>query len=150
MQIMIFVWGIPWEHMTLGQANQLTVVSALIQDAVLRANRYLEVLENDRYIGDSRMLDAEAFAGLLHAYQTAVAKGLTECVVLKVLPQGESAEETGLRLSETLRQTDYMGILDDGQLYVLLSNTNSENAQFVVERFREGGFETLLVEEAVV
>ena len=69
---------------------------------------------------------------------------------LKVLPQGESAEETGLRLSETLRQTDYMGILDDGQLYVLLSNTNSENAQFVVERFRESGFETLLVEEAVV
>ena len=96
------------------------------------------------------MLDAEAFAGLLHAYQTASAKGLTECVVLRVLPQGETSEETGLRLSERLRQTDYMGILDDGQLYVLLSNTNIENAQFVVERFRESGFETLLVEEAIV
>lgn len=150
MQILVFVWGIPWEHMTLGQANQLTVVSALIQDAVLRSNRYLEALENDRYIGDSRMLDAEAFAGLLHAYQTASEKGLTECVVLRVLPQNETAGETGQRLAQKLRQTDYVGILSDGQLYVLLSNTNSETARFVVERFRESGFETEVVEETIV
>lgn len=151
MQILIFVWGIPWENMTLGQANQLTVVSALIQDAVLRANRYLAVLENDRYIGDSRMLDAEAFSGLLHAYQEAIAKGLTECTILKVLPRnGETMEETGLSLSTTLRQTDYMGILEDGQLYALLSNTNAEGAKLVMSRFLERGFATELVEDTIV
>lgn len=34
-QMMIMLWGLSWEKMTLGQANFLTVVSYLIQNAVL-------------------------------------------------------------------------------------------------------------------
>lgn len=41
MQLILMVWGIPWERMTLGQANMLTVIGYLIQNAVVRANRYL-------------------------------------------------------------------------------------------------------------
>ncbi len=43
MQLILMVWGIPWERMTLGQANMLTVIGYLIQNAVVRANRYLGV-----------------------------------------------------------------------------------------------------------
>ncbi|MBQ9141672.1 MAG: NAD(P)-dependent oxidoreductase, partial [Lachnospiraceae bacterium] len=54
MQMMVFVWGLSWEQMTLGQANQLTIISSLIQNAVIRANKYLAALEEERYVEESR------------------------------------------------------------------------------------------------
>ena len=46
------------------------------------------------------------------------------------------------RLESSIRQTDYLGMLEDGKLYVLLSNTNEENAAGVAERFRKSGYES--------
>ena len=47
-----------------------------------------------------------------------------------------------------MRQTDYMGMLDDGAFYILLSNTDEKNAEGVIERFRSAGFESRLREGA--
>ena len=47
-QMIVMMWGLSWEKMTLGQANFLTVVSYLIQNAVLRAQRYMQALEEKR------------------------------------------------------------------------------------------------------
>ena len=52
-QMIIMMWGLSWEKMTLGQANFLTVVSYLIQNAVLRAQRYMQALEEKRYSQNS-------------------------------------------------------------------------------------------------
>lgn len=147
MQMIIMVWGIPWESMTLGQANQLVVISALIQNAVLRANRYLSVLEDQRYVEDTQTLETGAFTSLMNAYLTAQSKGLTECTVLKVEADPASYRETGKLLMKKLRQTDYIGTLADGGLYALLSNTSRQDAQYVIKRFGEIGFESHIVED---
>ncbi len=149
MQTLIFVWGISWEHMTLGQANQLTVISSLIQNAVLRANRYLSVLEGQRYVEDSRMLETEAFTILARAYVQAERRGLTECTLLKVLVEPERYLEVGKLLSSKVRPTDYVGTLGDGHMYTLLSNTMVSDAQFVIRRFQEMGYETEVMEDDI-
>ena len=55
--MIIMLWGLSWEKMTLGQANFLTVVSYLIQNAVLSSQRYMQALEEKRYSQDSRILE---------------------------------------------------------------------------------------------
>lgn len=147
MQMILMVWGIPWESMTLSQANQLVVISALIQNAVLRANRYMSALEDKRYVEDSRMLETEAFAALLDAYMKAEERGLTECTVLKVDTAPMSCVEAGKILSSKLRTTDYMGMLSDGELYALLSNTSRKDAGFVISRFADAGFPSEIMKE---
>lgn len=147
MQMILMIWGIPWESMTLGQANQLVVISALIQNAVLKANRYLAALENQRYVGDTQMLETSAFTSLLNAYLTAQNKGLTECTVLQVDVDPALYGEAGKQLAAKLRQTDYMGTLSDGGLYALLSNTSREDARFVIRRFTEAGYDCHIVED---
>ncbi len=149
MQTLIFVWGISWEHMTLGQANQLTVISSLIQNAVLRSNRYLAVLQEQRYVEDSRMLETEAFTILARAYVQAERRGLTECTLLKVLVEPEKYLEVGKLLSSKVRPTDYVGTLEDGNMYTLLSNTMVSDAQFVIRRFEEMGYETEVMEDDI-
>ncbi len=147
MQMILMVWGIPWESMTLGQANQLVVISALIQNAVVRSNRYMSALEDQRYVEDTQTLETSAFTSLMNAYLTAQSKGLTECTVLKVKAEPEKYKEAGKLLMGKLRQTDYIGTLSDGGLYALLSNTNMQDAQFVIKRFAEIGYESHIVKD---
>lgn len=145
MQMIIMVWGIPWERMTLGQANQLVVISALIQNAVLRANRYLVALEEQRYEAGTQTLKTEAFQTLVKAYLTARNRGLTECTLLAVQVEGNDHMEAAKLLAGKLRQSDYIGTLEDGRLYTLLANTNGGDAEYVIHRFAELGYESSIV-----
>lgn len=150
MEMMIFVWGLSWEQMTLGQANLLTIISSLIQNAVLRADRYMEALEEKRYVEGSALMVSDAFAALAKAHMKASDKGLTECTMLKVLTPSEDQMADGKLLASKLRLSDYVGILPDGNMYVLLSNTSKEEAGYVIQRFAELGFETEIQEEKIV
>lgn len=139
MQLILMIWGIPWERMTLGQANMLTVIGYLIQNAVVRANRYIAALEQQRYIQGTNILEPEAFSSLVKAYLKARDKGLTQCALLSVDTEEKDREETGRRLTKLLRQSDYVGELEDGKMYALLANTSTKDADMVRERFEKEG-----------
>lgn len=147
LQIIVMVWGLSWEHMTLGQANRLLVVSALIQNAVLRANRYLEVIEKQRYEGDTRMLERDSFRSLLNAFIKAEAKGLTECSAIKIELGGFVRSDVIKIVESSLRQSDYFGSIDDSAIYALLSNTSEKDAFYVLKRFTEKGLKAYIIEE---
>ena len=149
MQLILMLWGIPWERMTLGEANRLTIVGYLIQNAVVRANRYLEALRNRRYVEGTNVLDESAFTHLAKAFFDAKEKGLTEYVLLEILTEDRQYEDAAHALGAGIRQTDYMGILKGSRLCVLLSNTNRENAGGIIERFKKAGYESR-IEEGVL
>ena len=143
MKIIIMVWGLTWENMTLGQANQLSVVSMLIQNAVLRANRYLDVLQDKRYIAGTRALAPESFEGLVNAFLKAKSSDLNECTLIKFNVENN---ETGiLAVQAGLRNTDYLGTYKDS-VFALFSNTNTEAAAKVIGRFEEKGLIGQIVE----
>ena len=150
MQLILMVWGIPWERMTLGQANMLTVIGYLIQNAVLRANRYISALEQQRYIEGTNILGEASFRSLVKAYLNARGRELTECALIRIDAGDMPREEAGRKLTAMLRQSDFIGELKDGQLYALLANTNSRDAVLVEKRFSEAGFACLIQEDIAV
>ncbi len=149
-QMIVMLWGLSWEKMTLGQANFLTVISYLIQNAVLRAQRYMQALEEKRYTEGSKILSKEAFEPLVQAYMDAEVKDLAECVFLKVLVPSDEYREINEKMTRQLRDSDYLGMMPDGNLYVLLANTTKENAGFVQQRFEKNGYKTEIVEKIAV
>ena len=149
-QMIIMMWGLSWEKMTLGQANFLTVVSYLIQNAVLRAQRYMQALEDQHYSRDSEILEPDAFESLVQAYMNAEIKNLVECVLVKVDIPKEQYREIDEHMSGQLRDSDYLGIMPDGNLYILLTNTTRESAVIVQERFEKNGYKTECVEKMAV
>lgn len=144
MQIIMMLWGIPWERMNLSESNRLMIVGQLVQNATVRASRYLEALRSERYVEDTNILEKGAFTRLAEAFSEAKDRGLTECSLLKIETPDESFREAGRVLAGVLRQSDYLGILEDG-LHVLLPNTDEANAGGVVSRFEEKGFESRVV-----
>lgn len=147
MELILMVWGIPWERMTLGQANMLVIIGYLIQNAVVRANRYLAALEQQRYLEGTHILGAEAFTSLASAYLVARRKGLTECAFIRIYVSDGQVQKAGDELSKMMRQSDFIGQLKDGGLYALLSNTNKDDASFVLKRFQDAGYESRVIEE---
>lgn len=107
-QMIVMMWGLSWEKMTLGQANFLTVVSYLIQNAVLRAQRYMQALEEKRYSQNSRILEPEAFESLVQAYMKAKLKNLVECVLIKVDVQNSEYQKTDEQMSGYMRDSEDM------------------------------------------
>ena len=48
----------------------------MIQNAVLKANRYIEMIENERYVEGTKLLETQAFKALLDAFINARKEGL--------------------------------------------------------------------------
>ena len=150
MQLILMIWGIPWERMTLGQANMLTVIGYLIQNAVVRANRYISALEQQRYIKGTNILEPETFLALVKAYLNARDKGLTQCALLSVDTKENDRDEVGKRLIKLLRQSDYVGELEGGKMYARLANTSAKDATMVKERFEKEGVSCQIQEDVFV
>ena len=149
MQLILMVWSLPWQRMTLGEANRLMVVGHLIQNAVVHANRYLEALRNRRYVEGTNVLDEEAFTHLAKAFSDARDKGLAEYMLLEILTE-ENYESVAAVLGKAIRQTDYLGLLRGGRLYALLPNTGPKYIGDIISRFQNCGCECRVDEEAVI
>jgi nucleoside-diphosphate-sugar epimerase len=137
LQLIVMVWGIPWERMNIGEANLLTVVSFLIRNAMLRANRYQKALETEKYCPGTHILEKDTFRSLVRAYLTAQKKQLTECALLAVEVTYDQMGAVSEKLEKVLRSTDYIGEAEPGRLYVLLPNTDWSGVQKVLRRIEE-------------
>lgn len=150
MQLILMLWGIPWQRMTQSEANRLIVTGSMIQNATMRARRYLDALKSQRYLNGTQVLSKDAFTALVGAFLKARDEGLTECTLLEIQLGEKKLEQAAQALGGSIRQSDYMGVLEGGRLCVLLSNTNAANAQGVRERFEGAGYESSPREEAAV
>lgn len=139
-QAIVMIWSLPWERMTLGQADYLVVCGRLIQNAVVHANRYLSSRQNERYLDGQEVLNKDAFQKLVSAFLKAKRDGLTECSLLELDTGGLPPAEAGKAVWACLRASDYVGAGGKGQLYALLTNTNKEEAVIVQSRFEKKGF----------
>ena len=148
MNMMILLWSIPFERMTIDESNRLTVISRLIQKAEKRSADYLDLLQNERYQENSRILRAEAFEELVHIYHDAGEKSLTEYIMLQIVSAPSDMEAIGQAISETLQSTDHLGYRLDGNLYILLTSTDRERAAFVQRKLEQKGICTTIIEEA--
>ena len=146
MELILMLWNVPWERMTLGESNRLAIAGAMIQHAIVRANRYMDALRNRRYIEGTNVLDMDAFSEIVRAFSGARAKGLTDYTLLEILTNGKDIEKSAEALSHAIRQTDYLGMFEGGNLHVLLTNTNAESAGIIVDRFKKAGFRSRIKE----
>ena len=147
MEMMILLWSLPFERMTIDESNRLLVIGKLIQKSVKRSATYLDFLQNERYQDDSPALRADAFEELVNTYHEAGEKNLTEYILLKVVSSESGMKKAGLIISETLRATDYIGYKNDGNLYILLTSTDKRGCGFVQKNLEKKGICTVISEE---
>ena len=133
-RIVIFLWTIPYENMNLYHTNVLTVVGALIYSAVVREADYLDALAYRRFIPETTILQEDAFHEIVDIYKHAGEKGYTESCIFYVENNENQPKILSKAIRSLLRDTDYVGAMSDGNLAILLTNTNKNEYIYVRER----------------
>ncbi len=142
----IMLWGLPFEKMTLYQCNLLTVLGYMIYNSVERADRYLDALATTRFIPDTKLLTRDAFEELSATYSDAMNKGFTEYTILMVSTDRPMTYKSWSdTLSSKLRLSDYLGVDKEGHVCILLTNSNIQDAQFIIQRFSQMGISCIPV-----
>lgn len=145
--LMILLWSIPFERMTIDESNRLIVLGKLIRKSVKRAQAYLELLKDQRCVNGGRILRAEAFGELYDAYLEAKKKNMTDYVLLRVLCEPADAQNVQAAVCETVSAADFIGFGKDGSLYILLAGTSREACGPVMSRLLEKGVRTAVSRE---
>ena len=61
--------------------------------------------------------------------------------------EGENEKETVDKCTSLLRESDYIGNLSDGKLYLLLTNTDLKGCSFVQNKLKQNGVASSISEE---
>lgn len=147
-RVILMLWEISSDRPIRSESKRLTVMEMLLQNAILRASRYMATFRRKRYMEGTNVLNEKAFRVLVDAFLKAKENGLTECALLEVNMGYQDYEEVSTQVACNIRQTDYMGLMEGEKLYILLANTDSKNAEIVRERLQKLGYESILKEVA--
>ena len=144
----ILIWSLPLEKMTIAQANRLVVIGKLVQNSIHRANRYLQSLHEGASLHAGNVLRADVFEKLVSAYRDAGSRKLTEYALLQILCTPPQQQSSARAVGRALREIDYIGLLEDGNLYVLLSCTDHAAGALMQQEIEKLGVRTRVIEES--
>jgi hypothetical protein len=72
---------------------------------------------------------------------------LADYQLLRLETNGNALADSYAQVARGIRAVDYVGLLDDERVYVLLSQANRNNAEHLIERLSALGMASVLVEE---
>lgn len=137
----IMLWSVEFEDLTIYNTNRFFVISQLISSIIERAYIYTQSMNESMYLSGTNILTTKSFEDILNVYQEA-AKNQTSTYQAALISCKDPAtglalkfEELALRVRPLLRTTDYLGQCNEkNMLYILLTNTNTEDFKFVYDR----------------
>lgn len=137
------------EHsqMTLYYLNLFKILCGLVETALLRAMEYQEATEYRQYIEGTRIMKAEYFRKRLELHQEMQEKKLACYVLLKLICPEMSLKQADEKLKKLVRENDVWGMLEDGNLYLILQQTEEAYLPVVLERLETAGLKCQVMTE---
>ena len=148
LEYILMVWNLPLEKMSLHQMNLLKVIGNMVQNTITRSDMYLDALSDKRYLPGTDILTRDAFAEEVETSREISRRAYGESALIcvrsagraeELQKNGEELERYDGILSRNLRETDSFGVGEDGYIYILLTNSNQEEAGTVIRRLASKG-----------
>lgn len=155
LEYILMAWNLPFEKISLHQMNLLKVIGYMVHNAITRSDVYLEAISDKRYLPGTGILNEEAFEEEMETSREISRHEYGESAIICVDSAGpiETLREDGEKLQrmsellmKNLRETDCVGVGRDGYIYVLLANSNAQEAGIVIRRFESQGITCRLKE----
>jgi len=132
---MILLMNSSNRQMNMEFANKFNIISDLICDALVRAMGFEQV--SDNCIEDTQILKAEKFKEVLSVKEQMQEKQYLDYVLLR-LEKGElSVKELSDKVCRLVRNNDTLGMGEDGEVYLLLSQTKRSDLSIIEERMKK-------------
>lgn len=133
----IALYGCSLQQFTLAFQNQFRVVCSLVQNSLLRALHYEQATWQQRHVGDTHVLNAEAFRErmlLLESEDTMESKWL----IFKIAAPAD-IKSLNRSIAPMLRKHDFIGIGVDGCVYAVFLWARNEDSHGIIRRMGNAG-----------
>ena len=130
------------DQMTLYYMNLFKILCGLVEVALLRALEYQEAAKNMQYVEGTHILKTSYFMERLETFHAMQDEMVAAYILLRLEHPGKSKEEADQILQNLIRANDVWGISEEGELYLILSQTDKESLPIVSGRLKKAGIIT--------
>ncbi len=134
---MILLMNCTNQQMNTEFANKFNIISDLISNALIRAMEFEQY--SDSYIEGTQILQVNKFKEILAIKEQMQEKQYMSYLLLRILPNGMELPELSERVCRLVRNNDIVGMGEDKQIYLLLSQTRREDLTIIEERMKKNG-----------
>lgn len=142
----VSVHDLAFERLNLNFENIFRVSVDLISGSLSRAFKYVGLTGDERFVEDTTVLKTDVFLQLLETKSLAKQQYNSEFVLLGFDSNNQPVKSISDRISSSLRDSDYLGMIQN-KLVLLLSNSDASEANFVIQRLNKNGIHTWVMSE---
>src|SRR5690606_10617569 len=144
----IVCYDVKFQELTLSYQNLVTVVTHLINAAFERSSSYIQEINHLRFIEGTIAIKPLYFERVLKQKQKVAETLHIPYTLIRVNEEKYTTEKLKL-IGSAIRETDYLGFVEEGKLSIILSNTEPREAALVLDRLKGKNIEANIVEEAL-
>lgn len=134
--LLIFIWQVHPEQQTLYYSNLFKILKDLVQMSLLRAMQYNRAVCEKQYIAGTGVMCAEAFSKVLKRHKEMAEWKVSRYVLLEIDIHQYTLQEADHLIGERIRKNDILGILENGNVGLLLSQASEEDLDVILPRFQ--------------
>lgn len=138
--MLIFIQEVGNEQLSLYYLNLFQILCGLVETALLRALEYQEAIKNRQYVQGTRILKQEYFEERLYSFHSMREENRASYVLLKLEYPKMTLEEADTALQASVRENDVWGISEEGELFLILSQTDRSSLPIILARLENDGF----------
>jgi UDP-glucuronate decarboxylase len=135
---------LPFEKVTLYYEHLFGVTMMLIADAFTKAYLYDRDLQDKKYIANTGILNVEEFSNVINEIESRRESYPQEILLLQITEKTSNYERIDQTLWKIVRDEDYVGLKEDGHIYILMLNVSVDMAEEVRQRLDNLGLETTI------
>lgn len=127
-------------------SNKFNIVTGLIKESLLRAMERTRILEADRMIPGTSIMNSDNFMALVDVKEAMHKKEISDYILMQLHYPSMSLEQLSNLVSKQIRNNDTLGQGSDGKIYLLLSQMNKKNLSVIEERLNKNQIEMEVVQ----
>lgn len=136
---MIVLEEVGIKQMNMEYRNKFMIITDLIKDSLIRAAERENDL--DMYVPGTEILTATYFQEEVDIKQKMKEKQYSDYTILRQeLPVGSNLVEVSQRMEKLIRSNDVMGLDENGNLLLMLTQTHNMDLTIVNDRMQKNGF----------
>ncbi|MGE5397287.1 MAG: NAD-dependent epimerase/dehydratase family protein [Chitinophagales bacterium] len=145
---LVMLYDLPFQNLTLYHINLFCTVIKLISASIARASRYEEALAQQKLVPGTNLLKEDYLMNLIRVKQDARKRFGIEFKLLRSRTVEHDLKQLSSIIEKNLRDNDHAGLASDGNIYIVLSETEGPAALAVIDRLKNVGIDFYLVNEA--
>lgn len=137
----IALYGLAPDKFVMYYQDIFRVLTGLVEKNLVRALEYEEEQHEKLYLPGTELLSPAAFADRLRVLQTRQGEAGYQFTLVRLKPLREmSRQQVSERIFGLIRASDYMGLGQNGEYKVILTNTLPQQIREIQRRFIKSGF----------